>query len=255
MRHSVRAVLALVSMTLTLGAAARAAEQPPDLSGVWGAYVEPGKPSIRQLRAQMTLPFTPDAQRKVDEYRALTAPTGDNPGAFCLGYGMPESMVFSGGYPMEIIQRPEQITVIYEAHSETRRLYFPGKIIAPEDRIPDRDGYSTARWDGDTLVVETTALKEQVDQLYPHSEAARIEERYHLEKDPNGKLVKDSHGNQVLVNDWTLTDPAFYTKVITGQKKWSFEPKGILLPYECNEEAWLDHLQALKEGKAKPAKY
>jgi hypothetical protein len=242
--RSVPLCVSVLAMAVCWGALAA---EPPDLTGVWGPYVEPGKPSIRQLRAEMTLPFTPDAKRKVDEYRALTAPTGDNPGAFCLGYGMPESMIFSGGYPMEIIQRPEQITVIYEAHSETRRLYFPVKVIAEGDRVPDRDGYSVAHWDGDTLVVETTSLKEQVDQLYPHSDAARIVERY--------QLTHDSRDNKVLVNDWTLTDPAFYTKLVSGQKKWTLEAKGILLPYECNEEAWLDHLQALKEGKAKSSKY
>ena len=52
---------------------------------------------------------------------------------------------------MEIIQRPEQITVIYEAHNEVRRLYFGAKVIAESDCVPDRNGYSVAH--GATLVV------------------------------------------------------------------------------------------------------
>lgn len=213
----------------------------PDLSGVWGAYVEPGQPSIRELRAHSQLPFTPEARRKVDAYHALVTPTDDSPGKFCLGYGLPESMVFSGGYPMEIVQRPDELVMLYEAQSELRHVYLGDKIIAPDDRVPDRDGYSSGRWVGDSLIVETTSLKEQEDNLYPHSAEAHLIERYHL--------MRDAQGKTILEDDWSLIDPAFYTRPITAVKKWAFEPKGVLLPYECNEEEWLDHLQTLEKNK------
>jgi hypothetical protein len=228
---------------VAMGAAAGAAPAAhPDFSGVWGTYIEPGEKPFRAFRAGLKLPLTPAAQKKVDEYRALVKPTDDNPGKFCLGYGMPEAMLFSGGYPMQIVQSHDLIFVVYEAYHETRQFNFGDKIVAPGDRIPDRDGYSTAHWVGDTLVVETTSLKEQEDQVYPHSADARIVERYHL--------TKDAKGAKVLVNEWTLTDPAFYTKPVKAVKKWAFEPKGILLPYECNEEGWLDHLEALRKAKS-----
>jgi hypothetical protein len=221
---------------------AQAADTPPDLSGVWTWYIEPGQRRVTTTGGPgADLPYTPQAREKVQAYRALVAPTGDNPGAHCLGSGMPESLMFSGGYPMEIIQRPEQITIIYEAHSEIRRLYFGSKVIAPADRIPARNGYSVAHWEGDVLVVETTALKEQEDQGYPHGDQARIVERYHL--------TTDAKGSKVLQADWTLTDPEFYTKPVSATKKWALDPKGILLPYECDEETWLDHLEELKKGK------
>ena len=127
-------------------------------------------------------------------------------------------MTFSGGYPMEIIQRPEQITIIYEAHSEIRRLYFGAKILPESDRVPSRNGYSTARWEGNTLVVETTSLKEQEDQGYPHSDQARITERYHL--------TSDTKGNRVLEVDWTLTDPAFYTRPFSATEEMDVRSKG-----------------------------
>jgi hypothetical protein len=211
---------------------------PPDLSGVWTAYVEPGAPTFGLPRTK--LPLTPLGSAKVADYRSLIGPD-DSPGAYCLGSGMPEAMMFSGLYPMEIIQRPEQITIIYEAHNEVRRLYFGSKIIAPGDRIPDREGYSTARWEGDTLVVTTSSLKEQEDQAYPHSAQARLEERYHV--------FYDAKGAKVLEADWTLTDPTFYTRPFSATKRWAYDPHGVLLPYECNEEAWLDHLQQLRQRR------
>ncbi len=237
------AAIALAELASVPLSAARAAPPavpaqrgPPDLTGVWTAYVEPGAPTFGLPR--ITLPLTALGTTKLAAYRSIIGPD-DSPGAYCLGSGMPEAMMFSGLYPMEIIQRPEQITIIYEAHNEVRRLYFGSKIIAPGDRIPDRDGYSTARWEGRALVVETSSLKEQEDTAYPHSAQARIEERYHVFYDPKG--------TKVLEADWTLIDPTFYTRPFTETKRWAYDPHGLLLPYECNEEAWLDHLQQLRE--------
>jgi len=239
-------LLAAAELCAVKPSPAHAAGTPPDLSGIWSWYIEPGQRRVSTTGGPgLDLPYTPQAKEKVLAYRALVAPTGDNPGAHCLGSGMPESMMFSGGYPMEIIQRPEQITIIYEAHSEIRRLYFGSKVIAPADRIPARNGYSVAHWEGDVLVVETTALKEQEDERYPHSDQARIVERYHLST--------DAKGTKVLQADWTMTDPQFYTKPVTATKKWALDPKGILLPYECDEETWLDHLEELKKGNTAAA--
>jgi hypothetical protein len=100
---------------------------------------------------------------------------------------MPGSMLGSGGYPMEILQRPEQINITYEAHNEVRRVYLGDRIVPMADRIPGRNGHSSAHWEGDTLVVETTHLVEQVDQRWPHSDQARIVERYRLTTDSTGR--------------------------------------------------------------------
>ena len=42
----------------------------------------------------------------------------------------------------------------------------------------------------------------------------------------------EAKGHRVLVAQMTLTDPVFYTKPVVIDKKWRFDPKGILLPYE-----------------------
>jgi hypothetical protein len=222
------------------------AAQTPDLTGVWTTYRAPGAPAQAggARGAQPQLPLRPEAQAKVQEYQKLVAPTGDTPGGYCLGTGMPGSMMGSGGYPMEIIQRPDQITIIYEAHNEIRRVYFGSRIIPEKDRLSERNGYSTGRWEGNTLVVETTNLDEQVDQRYPHSEKARIVERYTLSEEA---------GKKVLTAQMTMTDPAFYTAPVVETKKWSIVPNGFLMTYECNEPAWLNRLEQLK-AKGEPKK-
>jgi hypothetical protein len=246
-----RRVVAVPSCALLAAAAmlaqwtpggASAATEHPDLSGVWIEYGVKGPVlMLGTPDASSKLPFTLEGRKRVDAFRRLLGPKGDRPGNWCLGSGMPESMMFSGvtgQYPMEIIQRPEQIVIIYESHTEVRHLYFDGKILPEDDRVPARNGYSAAHWEGETLVVETTALKEQEDQAYPHSEQARIVERY--------RLLQGPKNTRQLVVEWTLTDPVFYATPVTGGKTWVLDPHGILLPYECTESTWLDHLDVLK---------
>ena len=185
------------------------------------------------------LPLRPEAQARVDAYNKLVTPSGETPGGWCLGTGMPGSMLGSGGYPMEIIQRPDQITIIYEAHGETRRVYLGARNAPQEDRVPGRNGYSSGHWEGATFVVETDNLVDQIDERMAHSDEAKIVERYHLEAAP------DAQGRRVLVADMVMTDPKFYTAPVTAQKKWAQVPNGRLLPYECAEEGWIKRLDEL----------
>jgi hypothetical protein len=237
--------VAVVVGTSAAAVRAQGSAQHPDFTGIWTTYSAPGQ--ARPARgAGPALPMNEEAKKKVAAYRALVTPTGETPGGYCLGTGMPGSMLGSGGYPMEIVQRPEQLMIVYEAHSEVRRVYLGTRIVPEADRSPGRNGHSSARWEGDTLVVETTHLIEQVDQQYAHSDQAKIVERYRLTTEAGGK---------VLVAQMTMTDPAFYTQPVTVEKKWSEVPNGHLLPYECAEEGWRKRLEELErkagQGAAK----
>ena len=231
----------------SVGFAQTSTARPPDLTGVWTTYrgAAGGRGGGARGAGQPDLPLRPEAKAKVQEYQRLIAGTGETPGGYCLGTGMPGSMLGSGGYPMEIIQRPDQITIIYEAHSEIRRVYFGNRIIAEKDRLSERNGYSTGRWEGDTLVVETTKLNEQVEQRYAHSEQARIVERYTL---------SEENGQKVLTAQMTMTDPAFYTAPVSETKKWSIVSNGFLMTYECNEPAWINRLEELRTKSSAPTK-
>jgi hypothetical protein len=230
-------------MLLACGAALptqASAASPPDLTGVWTTADGAGG---RPARGTPTpgLPLRPEARQRHDAFNALVAPTGDTPGGVCLGAGMPGAMLGAGGYPMEFIQRPEQITIIYELHGETRRVYFGDRNVPEADRVPGRSGYSSGHWEGDVLVVKTSSLVEQLDQRNtPHSDEATIEERYHLEG-------TDNQGRRVLVGQVTMTDPKFYTEPVKLTRRWAQVPNGHLLPYDCNEEFWNERLEELEK--------
>jgi hypothetical protein len=222
-------IVAVLGLGMTFDTAALADER-PDFSGVWTSYRGgPFGPTWPQ-----NAPYTDEAREKIAAYRALVDGTGATPGEFCVGTGMPGSMLGSGGYPMEIIQRPEQVTIIYEAHTEIRRVYIEGPQVDPRDLFPTRNGFSTGWWEGETLVVETTHLKEAVDQNSAHSDEAHIVERY--------RLGDSEDGRKLLIAELTMTDPRFYEEPVTVTKTWQAMEGGRMLHYECTEPDWEDFL-------------
>jgi hypothetical protein len=228
-----RALLAAAGLAYCGLAPSVAYSEPPDFTGVWTNY-RGGAGAARRARPE--LPLTAEGRRKADRYIQVTTGTNYTPGGYCVGGGMPGSMLGSGGYPMEIIQRPEQITVIYEAHNEVRRIYFGDRAPDPATMWPERNGLSVGRWEGDTLVVETSHLVEQVDTAYPHSAEASIVEEYRL---------SDEDGTRVLTATMTMTDPLFLTEPFKTEKKWQAVPNGHVRTYECSEPEWLDLLDEL----------
>lgn len=222
-----------------LAAAAAQAAEPPDFSGAWTTF-RGGQGAGAFSAPQGEFKLTPKAQAARDDFASVTQGTNYGSGNACVGYGMPASVLGSGGYPMEIVQRPEQLFVIYEAHSEMRRFYIGDEAGDPETFFPERDGYSTAHWQGDHLIVETTRLKTQVDSRYPHSHEATIREEYYF-----GEPLDD--GTRVLVDELKMTDPAWLEEPFTTVKRWQELPDYHVLSYECTEPKWLDEMEALYE--------
>lgn len=240
-RMSLGLAVTFVAYAGLTASSAAADQKHPDFTGVWGSY-RSGEGGRRDPIWPKDPPFTPLAQKKIAAYHALVDPLGETPGGYCVGMGVPGNILFSGGYPMEIIQKPDQITIIYEAWTELRRIYIDKKIDKG-DLVPTRNGFSEGHWEGNTLVVETTSLEEQVDaeRETNHSDKAKLIERY--------TLGTDAKGQKVLTAEVTLDDPTFYTKPVTVTKKWAASDERML-SYDCTEPTWQDHLDKLKETKA-----
>ena len=221
---------------------ASAADAPPDLSGIWTMQAD-GRAGIALNGPgdfEKTAPFTPLARSKLAEYHALVDQTGDSPGAHCVAHGMPLAVFLGGGYPVEFIQRPDQLTIIYETHNEVRRVFLDGRRIDAQDILPSRGGVSWGRWEQGALVVETTGLTEGIDQPTAHSEDARIIERY----TPG---VRD--GLKRLQVEVTIHDPAFYTSPPTLKREYTEVRDGRMLDYDCTEPDWQAHLDSLRQHK------
>lgn len=239
-----RICVSLAALGVSMAAIAPAMAQDatggkPDFTGAWTTY------RAANVAGAFTAPggqpqLTAEAEKARDDFVSVTEGTNHGAGNSCVGGGMPSSMLGSGGYPMEIIQRPEQMFVLYEAHSEIRRIYIGDEAGDPADFFPERNGYSTARWEGDRLIVETTNLKTQVDSRYPHSHEATIHEEYYL-----GEPAEN--GARVLVAEMTMTDPLWLEEPFTTTKRWQEMDDYHVLTYECAEPKWLDEMEGLYE--------
>jgi hypothetical protein len=101
-----------------------------------------------------------------------------------------------------------------------RQIFLDGRQ-PPSDPNPSWMGYSTGRWDGDTLVVESRGFNDRTWLDYsgnPHTEALRIEERY-------------TH----ISLDVTWSDPGAYTEPWTIHANLILAPGAELIEYVCAE--------------------
>jgi hypothetical protein len=144
----------------------------------------------------------------------------------CLPPGMPAMM--SAAYGMEIMQDEQKITFFSEHQDALRRVYLDGRKPSPEVLAdPTYAGYSTGRWEGDTLVVDTVALSDKsfIDGSSPHSDKMTVQERIRF-VEPG--LIE----NQIVVTDpEALTEP---WRVVRRYRKASY-PNDELREFACAE--------------------
>ena len=229
----------IACLALPLASGSSHAQDRPDFSGVWTSYRGGGGSGFGAPASN--LPLTEEGRRRVDEFRQLVAPFQDNAATYCVGYGMPTMMELVAGYPIELIHRPEQLTIIFEIEGETRRVYMGDKAYPEERRYPNREGYSAGHWEGDTLVVETTSLTDGQDQRsYPHSDQARFIERF--------SMGTADDGSKILNYEMRLTDPIYYTEPVSYKAQWTPLPDGQIIAYNCTEEPWIK-LLALRRAQ------
>jgi len=169
----------------------------PDFSGVWRTVRTPAAPvpkekaALRWVPAPGELPpLTPEYLEKFRQVETsrLSGSEETEPEAQCLPPGMPYFM--QAQYGLEIVQGRDKVALFSEWMDAYRRIYLDGRK-PPSDWDPSYFGYSTGRWEGDTLVVETVGLREDtVLDRYgsPHSDAMHITERIRL-VEPN--LLED----------------------------------------------------------------
>jgi hypothetical protein len=234
----IRTALITAIATTACGISVAEAQQ-PDFTGVWETYRSPQQGRASGFGGpQAELPFTDEGRRRVEQYRALAGPERLNGAAHCADYGVPAMMSLPGSYPIEFIQKPDQLTIIFEVNNETRRIYIGARQLPPERRLASRAGYSEGRWEGDVLVVKTTDLLDGQDQsANPYSEQATIDERFSL---------AEVNGTNVLTYQATITDPVYYTEPVKIERR--YQPyDGFIIPYGCQDELWYELLELRRE--------
>ena len=164
----------------------RAATPPPAPQPAAGARgdVPPPRPVLvldgRAGRPDNAPKLTPEYLAKWEVIRKSRMAGSDefDPNARCLSAGMPNMMSMT--YGMEVQHTKDKITMYGELNDVYRRIFLDGR--KPSQKVlddPTFAGYSTGHWEGDTLVVDTVAIREDAlfDTFSPHSEQFTVRER------------------------------------------------------------------------------
>ena len=226
--------------------APRLADGKPDFSGIWTSdEVDPRRPGVPPNPHDATtsrrmvnlgvelpggLPYQPWLAPIVKQRTANLAK--DDPHIICLpdnflrAYGMPHLMKF--------VHTPNLFLVLNEWNAGYRQVFTDGRPL-PEDPNPSWQGYSSARWSGDTLVIDTIGFRDDTWIDWNGSvltQAAKVREQFR--RPDMGHL-------EIQV---TVDDPKAYTKPWTVMIKERLIADAELIDEICLEgERSLQHMK------------
>jgi hypothetical protein len=202
----------------------RTADGKPDLSGLWEGERQGGGASLMNDIARDVkggLPLQPWAADLLKS--RLANEDKDDPDGYCQPLGLVRMHIHP--YPRKIIQLPNEVVILFERDNTFRQIFTDGRLL-PVDPQPAYNGYSTAKWVGDTLVVETTGFKDGMwlDNVgSPFTAAAKVTERFR----------RPSFGQ--LEIEVTVDDPKAYTRPWTTTLKQTLVADTDMLEFFCTE--------------------
>jgi hypothetical protein len=130
----------------------------------------------------------------------------DNPDALCLPMGLMQ--LHNHPQPRQIIQTPRTIIILYEGNAGIRQIYMDGRSLPANDPQPWWYGYSTGKWDGDTLVVQTAGFRDDgwLDiNGSPLTSAAKWTERFRRVNYGNLEIEITVDDLKAYTRPWTVT--------------------------------------------------
>jgi hypothetical protein len=211
----------------------RTAEGKPDLSGIW---MSPTGKYLANLAADgIEVPMQPWAEQLYKE--RLENNGRDRPTAACL----PHSVTDFDAHvlPRKIIQTPSVLILLFEGHHTYRQIFTDGRAL-PNEPEPAWLGYSVAKWEADTLVIDTIGIHEKTwldDSGHPHSDALHIIERF--------RRIDFGHMDVRI----TIDDPKAYVKPWTVSFGWELLPDTELLDWVCENNKYFDVIPKVEDQR------
>jgi hypothetical protein len=149
-----------------------------------------------------------------------------DPLTYCLPRGMPGMMAQPDQY--EFAVTPEMVWVVVENGGQVRRIYTDGRQHPKgDDLFPTYTGHSIGHWEGDTLVVDTVGLR---DDMIVDRTGLTLSAQAHLVE-----RMRMIEGN-VIEDRFVIDDPGALTKPWTVTRLFRRQPKGsMLFDYACSE--------------------
>lgn len=196
--------------------APRAADGHPDFSGIWQPVSRNRGPESLEGQAQRAtqfwdiglglpggLPYQPWAadlhQKRMANFSA------DNPDVRCLPLGILQMQT----HPMirRMVQAPGFIAILHERDMEYRQIFTDARPL-PSDPNPSWNGYSSGKWEGDSLVVQTAGFRADLWADYngsPLTESAKITERFRRLNYGSLEVEVTVEDLKAYTRPWTVT--------------------------------------------------
>jgi hypothetical protein len=224
-------LLAAIATTWSVAAMAQGrATASPDISGYWELPLD-GRHIPRARLAPRVTPAMLQAQTQKDA-RAIR---------WCNWVGMPTTM--DAGRPLDIRQGTREIVILAESPlTPVRHVYLDRATHISKDTFdPTTSGDSIARWDGDTLVVDTTEFEPTHGvTAIPgggfRTATSHLVERYRLLK--NGTVLS-------VTFNWT--DPAVFAtphsyefRYLRAERGYEARPYARCDPFDADRAAFLE---------------
>src|SRR5438093_13421728 len=194
---------------------------PFDLTGAW---LHGGESERFDPPAGFKL--TPEAQKHYDaaQIAAKEGKVYRNDIGLCWPAGVP--IMMTRVWPVSMIQLPTSIFMIQELLNSLRVVYLDGRPHTdPEVAVRSFNGESIGRWEGDTLVIDTTnfvADHHWIDSGIPASDTLHIVER-----------VRMTNEGKTLEIEYTLTDPKGWVGDWKMTKRWQRVDERDIAEVEC----------------------
>ena len=128
-------------------------------------------------------------------------------------------------HPVRVTQNDDHVVLDYEMYGGQRVIYFDGR--APETEEHTRLGHSVARYEGDTLIIESSHLLENYTgpEGNPISDEATIVETYRRMDVPGLGAA--------LTMDMAITDPKYLTAPWTLSWQKFYTPEYEMIEVDC----------------------
>jgi hypothetical protein len=210
---------------------------PADLSGFWMIHPSPSTNAYSSFAfAKEEPPMTAWGEEKFKDAKPVFGPQKTTPKLsndsvyMCYPPGLPR--IYLHPKPIEIVQLPNEVIMMFEYDRIVRHIYTDGRPHAEDLDPPLWMGDSIGKWDGDTLVIDTIGFNDRtwLDRVgHPHSDALHLVER----------VRRANH--DTLTDEITITDPKAYTKPWTVQTTFQLKPN-LTLDWEgvCEMEKLAD---------------
>ncbi|MEX0618532.1 MAG: hypothetical protein WDZ76_02360 [Pseudohongiellaceae bacterium] len=180
-------------------------------------------------------PIRPEAEAERDDYFDRVTDSYEYMTVWdrCITRGVPGSMLPAGyNNAYRIVQTPEAVTIIYEMIHDVRIIPFAkSEHVDPKIRLWMGD--SIARWEGETLVIESTNFNDRgmiASSMaggrlkgVPVSDQLHVVERF-------TRVSEDT-----IIWDVTVTDPPVYTQPFTISMPLTADNEYVMFEYACHE--------------------